>query len=722
MPVQTESRERLDRPLIRLAHLNGVATSYIGQSGDFNQIDDDVIVRILEALGVKASTDEQVERSLRGTVRRRRTRLIGGTVLATFGKRSTVPINHRVGDMPTATLTLEDGTSYEGKIVAAAGADDPAFPDGGDYYVPGTLVIPADVPMGYHKLTVVSGKDSAVSTLIVAPERVPLIEPLQHGQMWGWMAQLYSIRSHGSWGVGDFDDLGRLASDAGTKTHADYLLINPMHAAEPVAPLTPSPYLPDSRRFINFTYIRPEDIEEYKTMPEADRQKVDQLHESVAPLNARADRILRDEMWKAKMPALWTIFRAPRSAERQADFDRFKREQGAELDGYATWCLCYDVWGEPKDTPDSWIHKYAIDSPEVQALKRNRADTLEFYRWLEWIADEQIDAAQKAARDGGMRIGIMMDMAVGVHPLGADVWANPERFAKNVTVGAPPDNYNQQGQDWSQPPFNPNFLEANGYQVYRTLIQKMFQHAGALRIDHILGLFRLWWVPKGKTAKYGDYVYYDSQVMLGILAIEATRRHGVVVGEDLGVVPSNVAHDLLAHGLLGSVIEWFQKDSKGEFVDPKTYREMAIASVTTHDLPPSAGTLNYEQVTLREKLGLLSEPVEQFRAEAEQEHQALIRFLVGGGWLSQEAADDQEHHEQDIIEAMHKVIKASPSKLLNAAVVDGVGERRTQNMPGTNNEYPNWRVPLADGQQHVVWAEDLFSLPRVQSLARIMNA
>ncbi len=722
MSAQHENQQRLQRPLIQLAHLNGVATSYIGQSGDYNEIDDDVIARVLEALGVHASTPEQIQASLTSTVTTRRTRLIAGTCLATYGKESSIPINHRVGDIPSAHLKLEDGTVYSGKIVVGAGDGSAAYPWHDDFYVSASLIIPDDVPMGYHRLTVVSGKQSAVSTLIVAPERVPLIAPLQNGQMWGWMAQIYSIRSHGSWGVGDYADLAQISADAGRQTHADYMLVNPLHAAEPVAPLTPSPYLPASRRFINFTYIRPEAIPEYKELSDEARKKVDGLHESVEALNAKADMIHRDAMWGAKMPALWEIFSVPRSPERQAQFDVYKREQGAELDGYATWCLCYDVWGAPTDSPDSWIHRYSIDAPEVQELVRNRADTLEFYRWLEWIADQQLSAAQSAARQAGMRIGIMLDMAVGVHPLGSDVWANPERFAKNVTVGAPPDNYNQQGQDWSQPPFNPNYLQAHGYAVYRELIHRMFQHAGALRIDHILGLFRLWWVPKGKTAKFGTYVYYNSQVMLGILAIEATRAHGVVVGEDLGVVPHNVAHDLRVHGLLGSVIEWFEKDKHGEFIDPRKYREMAITSVTTHDLPPIAGTLNYEQVKLREKLNLLTEPVEQFKASAVQEHDALIRFLTKGGWLSADAAADQAHHEQDIVEAMHKVIKDSPSKLLNAAVVDGVGERRTQNMPGTNNEYPNWRVPLADGSGKVIWAEDLFSLDRVQSLVRIMNA
>ncbi len=723
MVQQQESWERLARPLIRLAQLNGVATSYIGQQGEYNEIDDDVIVRVLAALGVDASTPEQIAQSLSSLLEQRRTRIVAGTALAIVGQRASVPVNHPSGTVPQAVLTLEDGTRF-GNLDIEPDPDQTAFPSAdGEFYVSSKVLIPSTLPVGYHTLSVSAGDQSSTCRLIVAPERVPLLPELQEGQLWGWMAQLYSIRSHGSWGVGDYDDLARIASDAKTKTGADFIQVNPLHAAEPVAPLTPSPYLPDSRRFINFTYIRPEDIEEFGSLDEAGKQSVRDQQASVAALNDDAEHIIdRDAMWKAKVPALWTIFRVPRSPQRQKAFDDYKKSQGAELDGYATWCVCYEVWGAPKDSPDSWVRKYTIDSPEVRSLVASRGEMLEFYRWLEWIATGQLHAAQESARQAGMKVGLMLDMAVGVHPLGSDVWAHPERFAKNVSVGAPPDFFNQQGQDWSQPPFNPRYLEKTGYKAYSDLVHSMFQAAGALRIDHILGLFRLWWVPAGKTAKYGTYVYYDDAVMLGILAVEAMRANGVVVGEDLGVVPDYVAKRLRDHGLLGSVVEWFERDSDGEFIDPSAYREMALASVVTHDMPPDAGYLEYASVTIRERLHLLTEPVEKFKAAQVKEHEALIRFLVKGGWLSQDDAEHEAERTQQVVEAMYRALKAAPSKLLCAAIVDGVGEKRTQNQPGTNNEYPNWRVPLADGDLHPVYAEDLFSLPRVQSLAQIMNA
>lgn len=229
-----------------------------------------------------------------------------------------------------------------------------------------------------------------------------------------------------------------------------------------------------------------------------------------------------------------------------------------------------------------------------------------------------------------MKIGIVADMAVGVHPAGSDVWWNPERFAKGATVGAPPDMFNQQGQDWSQPPLNPIALEQTGFRVYRDMVHDMFANAGAVRIDHILGLFRLWWIPEGKPATDGTYVHYDSDVMLGILALEASRAGGVVVGEDLGVVPAYVSKSLSEHGILGCAVEWFEQ-MDGVFRTPKDWRPYALASVNTHDMPPAAGYLEYGHVKLREQLGLLSGPVEEFQKSATARAQCHAEHAGRGG-------------------------------------------------------------------------------------------
>ena len=717
---EVESEERLARPLIRLAKAHGVATSYNGQQGEFIEIDDDVLIKVLAALGVDASTEAKAKKALSDLEDEKHARLVEPTVLHVEGAASTVTVNHGPLDVPQATITLEDGTEYKGTITTEPGDGKPAYPLKGELVVNSRLVIPADLPLGYHTLHVTAGKRSADATLISAPKRVNLIKDLQNGQLWGWMAQLYSIRSKDSWGVGDFYDLGNLLAGAKTKTGADFILINPVHAAEPVAPLTPSPYLPISRRFINFSYIRPEAVEEYDRLDDDAKAEIAKLHDSVRANNTNPDFVDRDAMWNAKVPALWLIFKAGRSIKRQKAFDAYVKEAGGDLEAYATWCLCYDKWGAPEDDPESWENRLTKDSKEVKDLRKKYPDTLEFYKWLEWIADEQLTAAQKKAQDAGMKIGLMADMAVGVHPQGAEVWWNPQRFAKGATVGAPPDFFNQQGQNWSQPPLNPIDLANTGYQTYRDMVHGMFQKAGAVRIDHVLGLFRLWWIPQGNSAKDATYVYYDSAVMLGILALEAYRANGVVVGEDLGVVPDYVADSLKEHGLMGCVIEWYAQDDDG-FVPPKKWREYALASVTTHDMPPTAGYLNYEQVKIRQELGLLTTSVEEFQKSAEEEHNGLLDMLENNGYMPAEWRKDEASHEQDIIEAMHVALCDAPSKLLAAAIVDGVGERRAQNQPGTNNEYPNWRVPLADGKKNPILLDDLYSNERLLSLADTMN-
>lgn len=720
MSENTESKERLARPLIRLAKLVGIGTSYVGMSHDYHEIDDDVLIEILSALGIEARDDDRQKEAIHRILKERHSRLVAPTVLHTVGEEDRLLVNTGIMEIPSASIILENGESYEGTIGVGPGDGSPAFDLDGNFVSTASLIIPADVPVGYHTLHVKVGNRSQDATLISAPSQVPLIDPMKDGSLWGWMAQLYSIRSSGSWGVGDYEDLKTILVDAKRKTGADFVLVNPLHAAEPVSPLTPSPYLPVSRRLVNFTYIRPESVPEYATLPTDAKNEVDGLHCDVEPLNGDAQVIDRDAMWRSKMHALWIIFKAGRTAERQAAFDQFKTDFGSDLEAYATWCLCYDKWGAPSAQGDNWEQALGRDSQQIADLKRQFPDTLDFYRWLEWVASDQLAAAQQAAKDAGMEIGIMSDMAVGVHPLGADVWWNPERFAKGATVGAPPDMFNQQGQNWSQPPLSPLDLEATGYQTYRNMVHGMFARAGAVRIDHILGLFRLWWIPENHSATDGAYVHYDSNIMLGILAIEASRANGVVVGEDLGVMPDYVADSLSGHGILGCAVEWFEQRD-GVFRTPSQWRPYALASVNTHDLPPAAGYLEYEHVKIRERLGLLTGPAEEFQASAKAEQNAMIAMLVDQGYLDADFTEHREEHEADIIDALYRALKGSPCKLLAASITDAVGEKRAQNQPGTNNEYPNWRIPLADDKGNVVPLETLFDTPGAQRFAQIFN-
>ena len=739
-PTQAARREespaRLKRPLIRLAKACGVSTSYIDQLGAYVEIRDEVLVAVLASLGVDASNPAAISKSLLETECRQREQLVPPTVLAITGRANVVPLRCSADALVALTLALEDGTAYAGDLRANLRVHKDA-----DFGEQLELTLPDDLPIGYHTLNVQVGGVQRRATVIVAPPRIELPEAVRQRQRWGWMTQMYSVRSADSWGVGDYGDLKRLAADAGEKSHADFMLINPIHAGAPVPPLQPSPYLPESRRFLNVTYIRPQDIPEYASLDDAARAQVEELHASVAEANDSAEPMDVNASWDAKRQALWLIFSAPRSGEREAAFAEFKRAAGPDLDAFATWCLAFEVWGAPWEE-NSWFFRTDKNSPAVAALVRDHHDMFEFQRWLQWIADEQVAAAQQAAKDAGMALGLMQDMAVGVHALGADVWWSPERFADGVTVGAPPDFYNQLGQDWGQPPFSPQYLESTGYRVYREMVHNMFAHAGALRIDHVLGLFRLWWIPRGCTARDGAYVTYNHEVMLSILAIEASRANGVVIGEDLGTVPEYVSKVLAEHGVLGTAVEWFSRvdnspNAGDPYAPPEDYRKYALASVTTHDLPPTAGYLKLEHVDLREELNLLNEPAEQFRAEVQAEIDQMLALLVSCGYLPQEVADglkaacapdaddaetaDREALIQRVVEAMHVMLRDSPSVLVQAALVDGVGEHRTQNQPGTSWEYPNWRIPLADETGRVVHTEEVFDLPRVQSLAAALN-
>ena len=712
---QTESAERIARPLIQLAKLNGISTSYIDQLGTYVEIRDEVLVSVLAALGVDASSDEAIATSYELTKQRIADTLVEPTIVKFIGKESTTPIRAKGHDV-TLRLLLEDGTQYEGNLCM--------------YLTPQadgslTFTLPDDIPAGYHTLRVNAGPLHGEARLICAPARVPLPPAIAEKQRWGWMAQMYSIRSAESWGVGDYGDLKLLLTDAAEKSHADFMLINPIHATAPVDPLEPSPYLPESRRFMNVTYIRPQDIEEYAGLDEEAKAEVERLHAEVAPDNDNADELDINSAWWHKRQALQLVFKVPRSAERQAAFEAFKEAAGPDLRAFAAWSVAFQVWGAPWES--TWFAETNRDSPEVAELIRDHADMVDFECWLQWIAAEQVTAAQTAARESGMALGLMQDMAVGVHSLGADVWWNPERFAVgSVTVGCPPDFYNQQGQDWGQPPFNPNYLAKTGYGVYCEMVHNMFSHAGAVRIDHVLGLFRLWWIPQGEGARGGAYVTYDYEAMIAILTIEASRVNGLVVGEDLGTVPDYVRTVLAEHGLLGCMVEWFARvddspNAGDPYADPADYRKYALASVTTHDLPPTAGYLQFEHVKLREQLHLLTGPVEEFQASATAERQAMLDRLVESELITPEIAADVDNHIQEIVEAMHKMLLHSPSVLLQAALVDGVGETRSQNQPGTSSEYRNWRVPLAGPDHKVVHTDEVFDLPRVKSLSAIMN-
>ena len=327
-----------------------------------------------------------------------------------------------------------------------------------------------------------------------------------------------------------------------------------------------------------------------------------------------------------------------------------------------------------------------------------------------------------------MSTGLVHDLAVGVDPGGADAWALQGELAVGAAVGAPPDSFNQQGQDWGLPPWRPDRLEETGYAPYREMVQAVLRRGGGMRVDHILGLFRLWWVPQGGSAADGTYVSYDARAMLGILALEARRTGGLIVGEDLGTVPPQASAALAERGVLGSVVLWFERDDPDpetvRFTPPETWRELAMASVSTHDLPTAAGFLAAEHVRARADLGLLGRSREAEAAAAQREKAALLDLMRSEKVLPPDSAESGRSAEpttEDIVLAMHLLLLRSPARVLLASPADALGDLRQPNLPGTTDEYPSWRLPIADASGTPVSYEQLRDDPRVLRLARLLS-
>ncbi len=699
----------LPQALLALAERYGVVPDYWDFRGGHRTVSEETLVAVLAALGVDASTPERMDLALTNAEDEVWRRMLPPVVVVRAGSTGELAVHVPDGAPAAAWLELDPEAGGGRRQLPQLDVYVPPRTVDGRLVGRATMAIPADLPLGWHTIVAESDETRAQSVLVVTPPRLELVRGLGDQRAWGFMAQLYSVRSKESWGIGDLVDLADVAWLAGRRSGADFLLINPLHAAEPAAPLTPSPYLPTSRRFVNPVYLRVEAIPECAYLPVAERSLVEWQAEEARPLSLDDGPIDRDAVWTAKKVALEVVYAQPRSAARQARFDAFRAEQGQGLEDFATWCALTEhfdgAW--PDEARDA-------RSDVVQRLRTELAERVTFYCWLQWVADEQLAAAQADAIAGGMRLGIMHDLAVGVHPEGADAWSMSDVLAQGVSVGAPPDMYNQQGQDWSQPPWRPDALARVAYRPYREMLRTVLRHAGAIRIDHIIGLFRLWWIPAGHGAQAGAYVRYDHEALIGILCLEAHRAGAVVIGEDLGTLEPWVRDYLGDRGVLGTSILWFERDHDG-FKQPEQYRRLALATVTTHDLPPTAGYLAGEHVELRERLGLLTEPVEVVRSNAWAERAEMLELLSRRGLVGADPS------ERQVVEAMHRLMLATPSVLIGVSLADAVGERRAQNQPGTDTEYPNWKVPLADSAQRLVLVDDLFDNPRLRSLVAALR-
>ncbi|MFC9116878.1 4-alpha-glucanotransferase [Streptomyces sp. NPDC057092] len=697
-PAETPSEA-----LSRLAALHGVATSYSPSPDVTVAASATAVTLALAALGVDTSTDAAVRDALEARAQEIAERLLPPTVVGR-GTRA-----------PDALAALPAGTRLEIRTE-----------DGG------TRASAEGLPPGVHLLTATAPDGrTARSHLVVAPPRLPAPE----GRSYGLLVQLYSLLSRRSWGMGDLADLGELAGWAGRDLGAGFVQVNPLHVAVPGPPTDPSPYRPSSRRFPDPVHLRVEDVPEFAHVEDRDRlrgllERAARLREAVLD---KGELIDRDAVWEAKREALELVREVPLGPGRAAALRAFRAGQGQALQDHATWYALAEVHG-----PDWRRWPAALRDPRSAETARARdelRDRVDFHSWLVWLTDGQLTAAQRAAREAGMPVGIVHDLAVGVHPTGADAWAQQEYFAAGMSAGAPPDAFNARGQDWGLPPWRPDRLAESGYAPFRDLLRALFRYAGALRIDHVMGLFRLWWVPEGHPPTEGTYVRYDAEAMLAVLVLEASRAGAPVIGEDLGTVEPGVREALRDRGVYGTSVLWFERDWEGDRrpLPPESWRADCLATATTHDLPSTAARLTGEHVELRDRLGLLTRPLAEERAEAAADVGEWLEVLERLGLLP--GPDGGPHggpdgggaggadasREEAGIQAVYRYLLRTPARMVGVWLPDGVGDRRPQNLPGTWDQYPNWRLPVADAEGRPVTLEELAASPRLRALVDVLR-
>ncbi len=538
-----------------------------------------------------------------------------------------------------------------------------------------TTSTPPDLPLGYHRIEADDaqrGEGPPSTNLIVAPSRVTLPPELR---VWGITAQLYAARSQHSWGIGDLADLRRLI-DWATERGAGLVGINPLHAPDPLPNQPNSPYSPSSRLWRDPIYLAIADVPGAESLPSAQNSATAALR-----LNAPS-RIDRSAVWAAKrvvLDQLWGQFRGSKA------FDQFRTEHGTTLLGWATYCALADHHGSSwRSWPAEHQHP---GSPAVARFAADNAQSVSFFAWLQWLLDLQLAAS-------GADAAVVADLAVGFDAGGADAWQWQDLLADGVHIGAPPDLLGPDGQDWGLPPFIPWKLRDDAYQPFAATIRAVARHARGLRIDHVMGLFRLLWIPPGHTAADAAYVRFPGRELLDIVALESARSGALVIGEDLGTVEPGVREILGDAGVLSTRLLWFEDDT------PAAWPRQSMAAVSTHDLPTIAGVWTGIDLADQRQAGVTI-------AETADEP---LRYRLRVAAIVDDGAPTER-----VVLATHRRLAEAPSMIVTATLDDLLGAEHRPNLPGTIDQHPNWRIPLP------VPLEDLPGYPLAESIAKILN-
>lgn len=692
--------------LDKLVTLAGIEPEYWDIWGNHHGIDDEAKQHILAALGLPASDRESLTASTRQLEEQDWLRWLPLLVTAWEGEPPELPLAlpvERASDPMTLELVEETGARSAFTFRPAELAiGDRRLTDQGEI-VRFLFRAPRALSTGYHSVRV-AGRPAEAACLIVAPRRCYLPESLGGAaKIWGISAQLYTLKRPENWGIGDFTDLCELV-DVAADLGASIIGLNPLHALFLAHPEKASPYSPSSRLFLNPLYIDVEAIPEYAQSPEARRAR-SALAAEIAACRALPTIAYR-RVKQVKIEVLekvYACFRRERDTlaaggGRAQSFEEFCRRQGDALHKYALFeALSEEFGGIPwQEWPEPYRHP---ESPEVADFPEKNAERLGFFQFLQWQADEQLGRAQARARARGMSVGIYRDLAVGASRDGLDAWADQKVIVQDAKVGCPPDPFNMLGQDWGIPPVHPLAMRARQYEPFIAMLRANMRHAGGLRIDHVMGLMHLFWIPAEGTPANGAYVKYPFEEILAILALESQRHRCLVVGEDLGTVPAGFRERMADADVLSYKVLYFEKDGN-RFKRPDEYPGLALACVTTHDLATLEGFWRGADLELKQRLKLYpsDEAQSSDKGARRWDKELLLRALSREGMLPEGLdPDDVDGASMTpaLMAALHGYLARSPARILLVQIDDLMQEREQINLPGTVDERPNWRRLLS---------------------------
>jgi 4-alpha-glucanotransferase len=717
--------------LDRLLQRYGVGAEYRDYRGQVQQIGRAAQLAILAAMGVDASTGSAVDAELHKQETKRWTRFLPPVWVAGQGRPIELPV--ALPREPNAaqlrwTVTLEDGERRSGSAQLDTLAVAEQAQIDGRSFKRLTVVLPDSLPLGYHSLTVTLDDGSCEELqLIVAPHKC--FEPARlssGGRVWGLSVQLYSLRSATNWGMGDFRDLRELIALAAPLGCAT-IGLNPLHALMPANPAHISPYSPSNRQFLNVLYIAVPDVPEFVECDAAHRRVAEPAFQALLAELRAANNVDYVRVAAAKFEILqlmYAHFRAAHLAQdtaRAAAFRKFLDSRGRRLRLHAIFDALDahlrlqgpQYWGWP-----SWPEEYRDPaSSAVHRFARDRAQDVEYFLYLQWLTEEQLRAAQSAARASGMVIGLYGDVAVGANPSGSETWSNPRLYLQGASIGAPPDPLALKGQDWGIPPQDPGELKAEGYESFVALIRNNMRSFAALRLDHVMTLYRLWWVPRGSSSREGAYVHYPLEDLIAVLALESRINHCVVIGEDLGTVPDAVTAAMERYQAYHYKVLLFEQELDGTFKAPSRYVRHALATVTTHDLPTLRGWWEEHDLSLRDDLQLY--PSEVIRIEMHEKRARdrvqLMRALTGAGLWHWQPHEPPPVYSPALARAVHLFLGSSTANIALLQLEDLIGMTDPVNVPGTDTEHPNWQRKIT------VETSAIFARADVQESLTAMN-